>query len=463
MTENKGTPETSKNKMSRTLTNRHVQVMAIAGTIGTGLFLGSGRSISLTGPSIVLVYMIVGAFMYLMMRAVGELLYYDPDQHTFLNFITKYLGKGWGYFSVWSYWLSVVFIGMADLTAVAQFIKFWFPNWQGWLIQLVFLVILGSVNLIAVRIFGEVEFWFSMIKIVAILAMIATGIFMVLTGFKTPHGAASLSNIIDGFSLFPNGFGNFILAFQMVFFGYLMMEFIGVTTSETANPRKVLPKAVKELPLRIIFFYGAVLLAIMAIIPWRELSTSGSPFVVVFELAGIKWAAALINFVVLTSAASALNSTLYSTGRHLFQIAHDSPNKFLKWIKADTLSRQNVPQNAIIASAVVIALAALINVLPGIQDAFALITASSSGVYISIYGLIMWAHMRYRKSKDFMPDGYLMPCYQILNPITIAFFAFIFVILFFQESTIYGAIGSLIWMIGFGWYSQFKFKRKERM
>lgn len=459
MTEKKGTPETSKNKMSRTLTNRHVQVMAIAGTIGTGLFLGSGRSISLTGPSIVLVYMITGAFMYLMMRAVGELLYYDPDQHTFLNFITKYLGRGWGYFSVWSYWLSVVIIGMAEITAVAQYVQFWFPSWPAWIIQLVFLAILGAVNLIAVRIFGEVEFWFAMIKIVAILAMIATGVFMILTGFKTPTGVASLGNIVEGFSFFPNGVGSFILAFQMVFFAYLMIEFVGVTTSETANPRQVLPKAVKEIPVRIVFFYGAVLLAIMAIIPWRSLATAGSPFVVVFELAGIKWAAALINFVVLTSAASALNSTLYSTGRHLYQIAHDSPNKFLKWIKADTLSRQNVPQNAIIASAVVIALAALINVLPGVQDAFALITASSSGVYIAIYGLIMWAHLRYRKSEDFMEDGYLMPAYKILNPITILFFVFIFIILFFQESTVYGAIGSLIWIVCFGWYSQKKFKK----
>ena len=131
-----------KNKMERGLTNRHVQVMAIAGTIGTGLFLGAGRSISLTGPSIVLVYMITGGFMYLMMRAIGEMLYQDPEQHTFINFITRYLGQGWGYFSVWSYWLSVVFIGMAEITAIAHYVQFWFPSWPSWLIQVVFLTIL---------------------------------------------------------------------------------------------------------------------------------------------------------------------------------------------------------------------------------------------------------------------------------------------------------------------------------
>ena len=235
-----------KSKMERGLTNRHVQVMAIAGTIGTGLFLGAGRSISLTGPSIVLVYMITGGFMYLMMRAIGEMLYQDPEQHTFINFITRYLGKGWGYFSVWSYWLSVVFIGMAEITAIAHYVQFWFPSWPSWLIQVVFLTILGLVNLIAVKIFGEVEFWFAMIKIVAILAMIATGIFMVLTGFETPYGSASLTNISEQFSLFPNGGMNFVMAFQMVFFAYLMIEFIGVTTSETKDPRKVLPRLLRK-------------------------------------------------------------------------------------------------------------------------------------------------------------------------------------------------------------------------
>ncbi|MTB64266.1 amino acid permease [Streptococcus sp. zg-86] len=444
--------------MERSLQNRHVQIMAIAGTIGTGLFLGAGRSISLTGPSIVFIYMITGSFMYLMMRAIGEMLYRDPDQHTFINFITHYVGKGWGYFAGWSYWLSVVFIGMAEITAVAEYVQFWFPTWPAWIIQLVFLIILGMVNLIAVRIFGEVEFWFAMIKIIAILALIATAIFMVLTGFETPTGLASLTNISDGFSLFPNGPLNFIVAFQMVFFAYLMMEFIGVTTAETENPRKVLPKAIKEIPVRIVFFYGGALLAIMAIIPWRNLATAGSPFVTVFELAGIKWAAGLINFVVLTSAASALNSTLYSTGRHLYQLAHDAPNALLKKFKINTLSRQNVPQNAIITSAVVIALAAAISILPGVSDAFTLITASSSGVYIAIYVLVMLAHLNYRKSQDFMANGYLMPAYRFLNPITIGFFLFVFATLFLQEATLWGAIGSTIWIIAFGSYSLSKFR-----
>ena len=447
----------TENGMVRGLQNRHVQLIAIAGTIGTGLFLGAGRSLSLTGPSIILVYMLTGAFMYLMMRAIGEMLYMDPDQHTFINFITKYLGKGWGYFSGWSYWVSLVFLGMAEITAVSNYVQLWFPNWPAWQIQIIFLALLSCVNLIAVKVFGEVEFWFGMIKIVTILALIATGIFMVTTNFETPAGHASLTNITSGFQMFPNGWVKFVMAFQMVFFAYQAIEFVGITTSETANPRQVLPKAIKEIPMRIVIFYVGALLAIMAIFPWQQLPVNKSPFVTVFQMVGIKWAAGLINFVVLTAAASSLNSTLYSTGRHLYQIAKETPNsKVMNRLKLNSLSRMGIPSRAIIFSAIVVAVSAFINVLPGVSDAFALITASSSGVYIAIYILTMLAHLKYRKSKEFMPDGFVMPAYKVLNPLTIVFFLFVFVCLFLQESTYIGAVGATIWIILFGIYSNWK-------
>lgn len=447
----------TENGMVRGLQNRHVQLIAIAGTIGTGLFLGAGRSLSLTGPSIILVYMLTGAFMYLMMRAIGEMLYMDPDQHTFINFITKYLGKGWGYFSGWSYWVSLVFLGMAEITAVSNYVQLWFPNWPAWQIQIIFLALLSCVNLIAVKVFGEVEFWFGMIKIVTILALIATGIFMVTTNFETPAGHASLTNITSGFQMFPNGWVKFVMAFQMVFFAYQAIEFVGITTSETANPRQVLPKAIKEIPIRIVIFYVGALLAIMAIFPWQQLPVNKSPFVTVFQMVGIKWAAGLINFVVLTAAASSLNSTLYSTGRHLYQIAKETPNsKVMNRLKLNSLSRMGIPSRAIIFSAIVVAVSAFINVLPGVSDAFALITASSSGVYIAIYILTMLAHLKYRKSKEFMPDGFVMLAYKVLNPLTIVFFLFVFVCLFLQESTYIGAIGATIWIILFGIYSNWK-------
>ena len=392
-----------------------------------------------------------------MMRAIGEKLYMDPDQHTFINFITKYLGKGWGYFSGWSYWVSLVFLGMAEITAVSNYVQLWFPNWPAWQIQIIFLALLSCVNLIAVKVFGEVEFWFGMIKIVTILALIATGIFMVTTNFETPAGHASLTNITNGFQMFPNGWVKFVMAFQMVFFAYQAIEFVGITTSETANPRQVLPKAIKEIPIRIVIFYVGALLAIMAIFPWQQLPVNKSPFVTVFQMVGIKWAAGLINFVVLTAAASSLNSTLYSTGRHLYQIAKETPNsKVMNRLKLNSLSRMGIPSRAIIFSAIVVAVSAFINILPGVSDAFALITASSSGVYIAIYILTMLAHLKYRKSKEFMPDGFVMPAYKVLNPLTIVFFLFVFVCLFLQESTYIGAIGATIWIILFGIYSNWK-------
>lgn len=449
--------EETENGMVRGLQNRHVQLIAIAGTIGTGLFLGAGRSLSLTGPSIILVYLLTGGFMYLMMRAIGEMLYMDPDQHTFINFITKYLGKGWGYFSGWSYWVSLIFLGMAEITAVSNYVQLWFPDWPAWQIQIVFLALLSCVNLIAVKVFGEVEFWFGMIKIITILALIATGVFMVMTNFETPAGHASLTNITNGFQMFPKGWVKFVMAFQMVFFAYQAIEFVGITTSETANPRQVLPKAIKEIPIRIVIFYVGALLAIMAIFPWQQLPVNKSPFVTVFQMVGIKWAAGLINFVVLTAAASSLNSTLYSTGRHLYQIAKETPNsKVMNRLKLNSLSRMGIPSRAIIFSAIVVAVSAFINVLPGVSDAFALITASSSGVYIAIYILTMLAHLKYRKSKEFMPDGFVMPAYKVLNPLTIVFFLFVFVCLFLQESTYIGAIGATIWIILFGIYSNWK-------
>lgn len=353
------------NAMERGLTNRHVQFIAIGGAIGTGLFLGSGKSIALDGPNIVLVYILVGGFMFLMMRAIGELMYRDPSQHTFINFIRMYLGNGAGKFALWTYWLVLILTGMTELSAVGQYCVTFFgtlgfdlQSWQ-WLIELLFLVALVSVNLIAVKLFGETEFWFSMIKIFLILALIVTSIIMVVAGYRYgattlpgsnhvyPAGQASLSHIFDGFSLAPNGWTQLLMSFQMVFFSYTMIEFVGVTVSETKNPRKVLPKAINGIILRVLVFYVGALLAIMAIVPWRNFMSDGggnqfsSPFIMVFEFAGLHWAAAVVFFVVLTAAASSLNSLLYSAGRHLFQIGEESHSPVLG--KLGVVSKTKVP------------------------------------------------------------------------------------------------------------------------
>ncbi|WP_220740093.1 amino acid permease [Leuconostoc miyukkimchii] len=444
----KETAENGSKPPKRGLQNRHVQLIAIGGTIGTGLFMGAGNSIHYAGPVILLVYLIIGLFMFVMMRAIGELLYADPKQHTFITFITRYIDNRAGFFARWSYWLTVIFMGMAELTAVAKYIQYWLPSMPGWLIQIIMLVLLTCVNLVAVALYGETEFWFSMIKIVAILALIVTGIMMAVTGFKTPVGDVSFSNVFQHFSFFPNGIGNFINSFQMVMFAFVGMEFIGMTAAETDNPRAVLPKAINQIPWRILFFYLGALFIIMTIYPWQKIPADQSPFVMVFELVGIKWAAALVNFVVLTSAASALNSVLFSASRNFYALAFQSKARFLQPFRK--MSKTQLPVNAVLFTALMVGFSAVISVIPAITNAFSFVTSASTDLFLMIYVLILVAYMKYRKSKDYMQDGFLVIAPSVLVPMAIAFFSFVFITLFFNPDSRVPAIGSTIWLIVFG-------------
>lgn len=440
--------EDSNKPPKRGLQNRHVQLIAIGGTIGTGLFMGAGDSIHFAGPVILLVYLIIGLFMFVMMRTIGEMLYSDPKQHTFITFITRYAGNRAGFFARWSYWLTVVFMGMAELTAVAKYIQYWIPSMPSWLIQVIMLVLLTCVNLVAVALYGETEFWFSMIKIVAILALIVTGIMMAITGFETPVGAVSFGNVFHHFSLFPNGFGNFINAFQMVMFAFVGMEFIGMTAAETENPREVLPKAINQIPWRILFFYLGALFIIMTIYPWQKIPANQSPFVMVFELVGIKWAAALINFVVLTSAASALNSVLFSASRNFYALAFQSKAPFLQPFRK--MSKTQLPVNAVLFTSLMIAISAIISVVPAVTNAFSFVTSASTDLFLMIYILVLIAYINYRKSDDYLSDGFLVIAPRVVVPLAIMFFMFVYITLFFNPASRIPAIGSTIWLIVFG-------------
>lgn len=468
-----GVASSQDSQMERSLTKRHVQFIAIGGTIGTGLFLGSGQSISLTGPSIIFVYMVVGFIMFLLMRAIGELMYNDPNQHTFISFITRYLGRGWGRFAGWSYWIVLVLIGMSEITAVSTYFVTFFrtfniniASWK-WLIEVVFLVMLTAINLIAVKFFGETEFWFSMIKITLIVALIVTAVVMVIIGYHypatsvhgstvSPAGHVGFDNIFNGFTLMPNGWLAFLMSFQMVFYAYQLIEFVGVTVSETKNPRQVLPKAINEIIMRILVFYVGALVAIMLIVPWQRFQSSDrngtfiSPFIMVFQYAGLQWASALVFFVVITAASSALNSLLYSAGRHLYQIALESQSPVLSKFKM--LSRTKVPSRAIIGSAILILLSPIINAIPGVRGAFVMFASASSAVIIVIYILLMVTHWRYRNTPDFMPDGFVMPHYRLMNAMAISFFVFVYITLFINADTRGSGIAGLVWLVLFGGY-----------
>ncbi|MGX1156710.1 L-asparagine transporter-like permease [Streptomyces albogriseolus] len=297
----------------RGLGSRQVQMIAIGGAIGVGLFMGAGANIAKAGPSIILMYALAGVVIFFIMRALGELLLYRPVSGSFAEYAREFLGPFFGFVTGWTYWLMWVVTGMAELTAAAIYIHFWFPEIPQWVSALVFLVVLFGVNLISVKIFGEVEFWFSMIKVTAIIGMIVIGLGVLTLGFSDAGDTAAVSNLWSHDGFFPNGIGSSLMTLQGVMFAYLAVELVGVTAGESENPEKTLPKAINTLPWRIIVFYVGALLVILSVVRWTEFSAGESPFVHAFGKIGIPLAAGIVNFVVLTAALSSCNSGMYST------------------------------------------------------------------------------------------------------------------------------------------------------
>jgi len=255
-----------KQGLHRGLGNRHLQLIAIGGAIGTGLFMGSGKTISLAGPSILLVYAIIGFFLFFLMRAMGELLLSNLEYKSFRDIAEHILGPWAGFFAGWTYWFCWIVIGVADLTAVTAYVQYWWPDVPKWLAATALIALLLSLNLIAVRLFGEIEFWFALIKIVAIVALIAVAAVMLFTGFTSPDGhVASLSNLVNDGGFFPTGAVGFLAGFQIAFFAFLGIELVGTAAAETKDPVRTLPKAINAIPLRVMLFYILALAAIMTV------------------------------------------------------------------------------------------------------------------------------------------------------------------------------------------------------
>ncbi|MZK50876.1 amino acid permease [Clostridium beijerinckii] len=451
---------TSENQnLSRGLKNRHVQLLAIGGAIGTGLFLGSGRSIHLAGPSILFAYIITGIICFFIMRALGELLLSNLNYHSFVDFVYDYLGNGAAFITGWTYWFCWISVGMADLTAAGLYIQYWLPNIPQWLPSLIVLVILLIMNLTAVKLFGEMEFWFALIKVVAILALIIIGIFMIIRGFSTDAGASSFANLWSHGGLFPNGINGFILSFQMVVFAFAGIELVGLTAGETERPEHVIPKAINNIPIRIIIFYIGALIVIMSIYPWNSINPDKSPFVQVFAAVGIAAAASIVNFVVLTSAASACNSAIFSTSRMVYSLAKEenAPESMKK------LTSSQVPSNATMFSAIVILISVILNfVMP--EGVFVLITSISTFCFIYIWAVIVICHMRYRKTNPELAakSKFKMPLYPIINYIILAFFAFILVVLALNNETRVALFVTPVWFIVLGIIYNILKAKKER-
>ncbi|MEW2321970.1 amino acid permease [Streptomyces griseoincarnatus] len=387
--------EASEEGYERGLGSRQVQMIAIGGAIGVGLFMGAGANIAKAGPSIILMYALAGVVIFFIMRALGELLLYRPVSGSFAEYAREFLGPFFGFVTGWTYWLMWVVTGMAELTAAAIYIHFWFPGIPQWVSALVFLVVLFGVNLISVKIFGEVEFWFSMIKVTAIIGVIVIGLGVLTLGFSDAGDTAAVSNLWSHDGFFPNGIGSSLMTLQGVMFAYLAVELVGVTAGESENPEKTLPKAINTLPWRIIVFYVGALLVILSVVKWTEFSAGESPFVHAFGKIGIPLAAGIVNFVVLTAALSSCNSGMYSTGRMLRGLAanNEAPKAFAR------LNARRTPAVGITVSVALMGIGVLLNyVVP--EKAFAYVTSVATAAGIWTWMMILVSHIRYRRAVD---------------------------------------------------------------
>ncbi len=307
--------------LARNLRNRHIQLIAFGGTIGVGLFLGSAQAIHKAGPALIADLRRGGLAIFFIMRALGELLTYRPVAGSFATYADEFCGPFAGFVTGWSYWFMWVLTAMAELTAIGVYVRFWLPAVPQWLPPLVALRGSYGANLLAVRVFGELEFWFALIKVVTIVALILAGVGVIVFRFGDfgAHGELRQPLVHGGF--LPFGMMGVLLTLQIVMFAYSGVELIGVTAGEAENPAVVLPRATNGIIFRILLFYIGALVVIMALVPWNQLSPDTSPFVFVFQKLGIPAAASIINIVVITAASSSCNSGIFSTGRMLYSLA----------------------------------------------------------------------------------------------------------------------------------------------
>ena len=325
----------AKQELSRGLSSRHIQMIALGGTIGVGLFMGSASTIKWTGPSVMLAYGIAGVFIYLIMRAMGEMLYVEPSTGSFATFGYKYIHPLAGYLTAWSNWFQWVIVGMAEIIAVGTYMNYWFPDLPGWIPGLIAMLILTAANLVSVKSFGEFEFWFALIKIVTIVLMIIAGFGLIFFGFGNGGVAIGLSNLWSHGGFFTGGFKGFFFALALVVAAYQGVELVGITAGEAKDPKNTLTKAINSLIGRILIFYIGAIFVIVTVYPWDELTAIGSPFVATFAKVGITAAAGIINFVVITAAMSGCNSGIYSAGRMLYTLGVNgqAPKFFTKVTK----------------------------------------------------------------------------------------------------------------------------------
>ncbi|PTE98648.1 gamma-aminobutyrate permease [Staphylococcus epidermidis] len=443
-------------QLQRELNNRHIQLIAIGGAIGTGLFLGSGQTISLTGPSLLFTYMLIGIVLFAFMRALGELLLSNSKFNSFVDIANEYLGPFGGFVIGWTYWVCWIVSSMSDLTAMGQYFAYWYPQVPHWLTVLFIVLLLISFNLLGARLFGELEFWFSIVKVVTIITMVIVGLVLIFLSFKTEYGHASFGNLIHHGGMFPHGAAGFLMSFQIAVYSFIGIELIGVTAGETKNPEKTIPKAINNVPIRILLFYIGGLLVIMSVIPWFKVDPDSSPFVKLFTLIGVPFAAGIVNFVVLTAAASATNSGIYSNSRILFGLAKQGLGP-----KVLTKTNSNgVPYLSMLVSSITLLIAALLNfVFPDAIKLFIYVTTLSTVLFLVVWGMIIVSYIAYVKKnpEQHQSSAFKLWGGKIIAYIVLSFFIFIFILLFFSKDTRVAIFISPLWFIFlFFYYKKYK-------
>ena len=425
-------------QLKRSLTSNQMQMIALGGTIGVGLFMGSTSTIKWTGPSVLLAYAFVGLLLYLVMRALGEMIFINPTTGSFADYATNYIDPLAGYLTKWSNVFQYIVVGISEVIAVSTYLNYWWPNLPGWISGVVVIATLTLANLASAKAYGTMEFYFAMIKVVTIILMIVIGVMVIFLGLGNHWHAIGLSNLWSHGGFFTGGVKGFIFSLSIIVGSYQGIEVLGITAGEAADPRNAIVKSVKSVVWRILIFYIGAIFVIVTIYPWNQLAAVGSPFVETFSKVGIAGAAGIINFVVLTAAMSGANSGIYSSSRMLYKLSRDKETSGI----FQKLSSHQVPYGSILGISGGILLGLILNTVLSIYskstaNIFVLVYSSSVLPGMVPWFVILWSELSFRRSnKELLKDHpFKMPLYPLSNYFAIFALLLIVVFMFINPET----------------------------
>ena len=433
--------------LKRGLTARHIRFMALGSAIGTGLFYGSASAIQMAGPAVLLAYLIGGAAVFMVMRALGEMAVHNPVSGSFGQYASTYLGPMAGFILGWTYAFEMIIVCLADVTAFGIYMGFWFPEVARWVWVLGIVLLIGGLNLCNVKVFGEMEFWLSLLKVGAIVAMILGGFGIMLFGVHSSADApaSGLSNLWAHGGFMPNGLGGLIASFAVVMFAFGGIEIIGITAGEAKDPQRVIPKAINAVPLRILLFYVLTLFVLMAIYPWPQIGSQGSPFVQIFSNLGIGSAATILNIVVISAAVSAINSDIFGAGRMMYGLAQQgqAPKGFAQ------LSRHGVPWMTVVVMGAALLGGVVLNYLIP-ENVFLVIAsiATFATVWVWLMILVTQVAMRRSMTKEQVAElKFPVPFWPYAPAAAIVFMLFIFGVLGYFPDTQAALLVGAVWIV----------------